>query len=105
MKPIGALPTACQKVIDRTLSLWVSFLAMSTHTDHAKAAYKSIIWPSEIAISGRITTIVPANPNKIAVQRLMPTASFRKIIDRSVANIGTVKSRVVASASGTRLRP
>ena len=105
IKPIGALPTACQKVIDRTLSLLVSFLAINTHTDQAKAAYNSIKWPADSAISGRITTIVPAKPNKIAVQRRIPTDSLKNRIESRVAKIGTVNNRVVASASGTRLRP
>ena len=48
---------------------------------------------------------MPRKPTIIAVHRLIPTLSDRKMTERSVAKIGTVKSNVVASASVIKLRP
>ena len=58
-----------------------------------------------IEASGLVMMIIPPNPSKIADHLRTPTFSDKKATAKSVAKIGTVNNRAVASARETMLRP
>ena len=58
-----------------------------------------------IEASGLVMMMIPTNPSKIADHLRTPTFSDKKTTARSVAKIGTVNNRAVASARETTLKP
>ena len=57
----------------------------------------------KVSVPGLVTISTPKKPTRIADQRAIPTASFRKMMEASVAKIGAEKLIATALASGIRL--
>ena len=57
----------------------------------------------KVSVPGLVTISTPRKPTRIADQRANPTASFRKIMEASVAKIGAEKLIATALASGIKL--
>ena len=101
----GISPAACQNVMLKVLSVFVKIFAINIEEDHIRDAHNINKGPKPNWTSGLKTIKAPENPINMAIQRLIPTISFKKTMAKIVAKIGTVNIKAVAFANSVILRP